>query len=116
LPTADTSIAKAPPKTADAFYLSAEWRVLVGRLLVVRFGDKAQARCQDPKCQYPSRTGIRLFGDHVVELQDGGAPLDPANVLFRCGSCHTRKTIEVRAQRMARRSAPVEGGGMSAKK
>ena len=35
------------------------------------------------------RAGMRVFGDHVVELQDGGAPLDKTNVMLRCGLCHT---------------------------
>lgn len=41
------------------------------------------------------RAGMRVFGDHVVELQDGGAPLDKTNVMLRCGSCAQR------ARRMA---------------
>jgi hypothetical protein len=43
-----------------------------------------------------------VFGDHIVELRDGGAPLDPANVLLRCGRCHTTKTVAERARRTAR--------------
>jgi len=38
---------------------------------------------------------MRVFGDHMVELQDGGAPLDKTNVMLRCGSCAQR------ARRMA---------------
>ena len=36
--------------------------------------------------------------DHRVELKDGGAPLDRANVWVLCGSCHTRKTLAERAE------------------
>ncbi len=54
--------------------------------------------CQGVGC---GRTNTRLFGDHVVELQDGGAELDPSNVQLMCGSCHTRKTAAARAARTA---------------
>ncbi len=58
-------------------------------------------RCEDPKHdQAKPRTGIRIFGDHIKERRD--APhlaLVKSNVLLRCGSCHTRKTAEVRRQR-----------------
>jgi len=94
----DTRTAKPPPKRADPFYLSREWRALIAAII----HDRGR-RCEDPLCKYPSRAGIRLFGDHIVELRDGGAPLDPANVMLRCGSCHTRKTGEHRALRMGRR-------------
>jgi len=82
-------------KTANPFYLSPEWRALVAEIIRER-----GARCEDPACRFPGRTGIRLFGDHIVELADGGAPLDKANVMLRCGSCHTRKTNAERARRM----------------
>lgn len=95
-PVLDTRSAKPPTKTANPFYLTPEWRALVCEIIRER-----GARCEDPQCRYPERAGIRLFGDHIVELQDGGAPLDKANVMLRCGSCHTRKTSAVRAQRMA---------------
>ena len=56
--------------------------------------------CQDPQHDRTRpRSGIRIFGDHIVELKDGGRPLDPSNVLLRCGACHSRKTIVERAKR-----------------
>ena len=70
------------------------------RALVAEIIQERGARCEDPACRFPGRTGIRLFGDHIVELQDGGAPLDKGNVMLRCGSCHTRKTNAERARRM----------------
>lgn len=91
----DTRSAKPAPKRADPFYLSAEWRALVAAIIRER-----GARCEDPSCRYPDRVGTRLFGDHIVELKDGGAPLDKTNVMLRCGSCHTRKTNVERARRM----------------
>lgn len=91
-----------PAKVADPFYLSMEWRTLVERLKIERFGSAKNARCQDHQCRSPERRGIRVFGDHVRELKDDGAKLDPHNVLFRCGSCHTRVTAERRATRLHR--------------
>ncbi|MBF0889631.1 HNH endonuclease signature motif containing protein [Gluconobacter cadivus] len=90
LRTVDTRIAKPPPKRADSFYLSAPWRTLMASLL------KSRGRI----CQECGRTGCRIFGDHRHELKDGGAPLDPGNIVLLCGSCHSRKTAQVRAARM----------------
>lgn len=89
-----------PDKKAEPFYLTPAWRCLVDDLIGKRFGSKANARCQDPECRHhPQRRGIRLFGDHIKERKDGGAELDPSNVIFRCGSCHSRKTAAERARR-----------------
>ena len=89
------------PKVADQFYVSPEWRLFVQGLKVDRFGHPSNAHCQDPKCKYPGR-GCRVFADHVVEIKDGGARLDPRNIMFRCGSCHTRVTNERKALRNKR--------------
>ena len=43
------------------------------------------------RCEECDRAQCRIYGDHIRELKDGGAPLDPANVLLRCRSCHTLK-------------------------
>lgn len=99
--TANTDIAKPPPKQADPFYLSSEWRALLAQIIAQR-----GRRCEDPACERPSGPWSRIYGDHVVELKDGGAPLDPGNVLLRCAPCHARKTIATRAARMARSTAP----------
>ncbi len=61
------------------------------------------------RCEECGRTGCRIFGDHVVELQDGGEVLDERNVKLlcgSCGSCHTPKTVTARAARMAERYGP----------
>jgi 5-methylcytosine-specific restriction endonuclease McrA len=42
---------------------------------------------------------VRLYVDHVVELKDGGAWLDPLNAQVLCGSCHNKKTAEVKQAR-----------------
>lgn len=88
----DQRTAAPVPKTADPFYLSSAWRSLIAKLIAER-----GRRCQDTGC---GRVGCRLFGDHVVELKDGGDPLNPSNVLLRCGACHTRKTARERERRM----------------
>lgn len=87
--TVDTRRVAPPPKKADSFYLKAEWKSFIGALIAVR-----GRRCED--C---GRTDCRIFGDHIKELQDGGAPLDPTNVKLRCGSCHITKTAQVRKER-----------------
>lgn len=91
----DTRSAQPVVKTTNRFYLSREWRALVAGIVRER-----GARCEDPECRFPNRTGVRVFGDHIIELQDGGAPLDRSNIMLRCGSCHSRKTNVERARRM----------------
>ena len=51
----------------------------------------------------------RLIADHVVEIEDGGAPLDVANGMTLCVACHNRKTAQARADRTRR--LPGRGGG-----
>jgi 5-methylcytosine-specific restriction protein A len=89
---------KPTPKTADPIYSTPEWRALIASIIEAR-----GRRCEDPKCKTPGRTGMRVFGDHIRELKDGGALLDPRNVMLRCGSCHTTKTIAERNKRLAAR-------------
>jgi len=84
-----TGIATALPKHTKAIYLSPEWRGLMSHLLAQR----------GRRCEACGRTGCRIFGDHIHELKDGGAPLDPSNVRLLCGSCHSAKTARVRAIR-----------------
>jgi len=87
------------PKQISDVYHSKPWVELRAAIIKQR-----GRRCEDPKCATPNRgAGGQIYGDHIVELQDGGQLLDPANVLLRCAPCHTRKTIEERAKRMAKR-------------
>lgn len=92
LRTHQTTRLAPEPKVAAPFYRSPEWRTLIASVIAER-----GRRCQD--C---GRTGCRIFGDHVVELQDGGPALDPRNLRLLCGSCHTRKTTAERGKRVAR--------------
>jgi len=75
-------------KRADPFYLSKEWKALIAKLIRQR-----GRRCEDTEHD-PSkpRDGVRIFGDHVQEIKDGGALLDPVNIMLRCSFCHARKT------------------------
>jgi hypothetical protein len=76
-----------------------EWPALVRHLIATRGG-----WCEDPQCTTPNRgADQRIYGDHITELKDGGAQLDPANVMLRCAPCHGRKTAQEAAKRMARR-------------
>jgi 5-methylcytosine-specific restriction enzyme A len=89
----DTSIAKVPPKQVDRHYHTPEHRVWSAAVI-----KRAGGVCQGPGC---GRSEVRLFADHIVELQDGGAPFDPANGQALCGSCHSRKTAQERRRRQA---------------
>lgn len=89
----DTTTARLPPKTADPFYLSKPWRDLVGSILAER----------GRRCEECGRTDGRIYGDHIVELRDGGEPLDRRNILMRCHACHERKGAAERARRAAAR-------------
>lgn len=100
-------------KETDPFYLSPEWRDLCQFLKETRWPAliiKQGHCCEDPHCKARHRLGQRIFFDHIVELRDGGDPLDPDNVQGLCGSAHTRKTV---AARVARLGASVDGEGGS---
>jgi 5-methylcytosine-specific restriction protein A len=92
---ADLCTVALPPKVADRFYTSPAWIALRSRVR-----HEAGGRCQAPGC---SRVERRMFVDHIVELKDGGAPLERANVCLLCASHHSRKTVAERAKRTARR-------------
>lgn len=91
-----TAAAKPAPKVKDQHYYTPEHRAW-SRGVIARAGHA---------CQGCGRTGVRLFADHITELQDGGAPFDLANGQALCGACHTRKTAAARAARQ-------RGGGGS---
>ena len=97
LATLDTRRIKPPPKRADSIYISSEWRTFIAALI------KARGRvCEHPQCRTPDRgKDQRIFGDHIKELQDGGALLDPSNVMLMCNPCHGIKTARERGKRAA---------------
>jgi 5-methylcytosine-specific restriction protein A len=53
------------------------------------------------KCGATGR-GVRLIADHIVEIEDGGALLDPANGQTLCLACSNRKTAASRGARLGR--------------
>jgi 5-methylcytosine-specific restriction protein A len=97
VPTLSHRSAPPLPKRADPFYLTPEWRQLVASII------KERGR----RCDKCGRTHdaegkpIRIYGDHRAELKDGGSVLDRRNVMLMCGSCHTAKTNQARAERTA---------------
>jgi 5-methylcytosine-specific restriction endonuclease McrA len=88
----DLRTAALPPKVAERFYSSAAWIALRDRVR-----HEANGRCQAQGCNRPGR-----IVDHIVELKDGGAPLDRSNTILLCASHHTAKTASERARRTAR--------------
>ena len=88
---------RAPVKRADEFYSSQQWRSLLDAVIKQR-----GRRCEDPKHDSTKPRSGKIYGDHVRELKDGGAKLDPSNVMLRCASCHTTKTMIARANRYHR--------------
>ena len=91
--SANLRTAALPPKVADPFYSSPQWIALRDRVR-----REAGGRCQVPGC---TRRGAVV--DHIVELKDGGAPLDRKNIWLTCHADHNRKTTAERAKRTARR-------------
>jgi hypothetical protein len=94
-PARRNSLVTVRAKKAEPFYLSAEWRSLMRDII------RSRGRlCEDPgHAAGTPREGVRIFGDHIIEIRDGGPMLDPANIMLRCGPCHGRKTAEARAMR-----------------
>jgi 5-methylcytosine-specific restriction protein A len=92
---ASLQTAALPPKVADRFYSSTEWITLRDRVR-----REAAGHCQAEGC---GRAERRMFVDHIIELKDGGAPLDRSNVWLLCSSHHAAKTASERARRTARR-------------
>lgn len=77
-------------------YKSSEW-ARFRALIIVERGE----RCED-KDHHSGTRIARLDLDHIVELQDGGAAFNPANVLLRCRACHGRKTAKAKKDRETR--------------
>ena len=65
------------------FYHSPEWRRL-----------REWYRIHHPLCEECERNGRVVLAqviDHIVEIADGGSPLDVANLQSLCHACHNRK-------------------------
>lgn len=83
--------AKPAPKLTVPLYSSKGWLGLMARLKRQR--GNACERCG---------TKGRVVGDHIIELKDGGAPLEETNIQLLCWPCHTTKTNQARAARIAK--------------
>jgi 5-methylcytosine-specific restriction endonuclease McrA len=88
----DMDTAKPPAKLTEKLYSSTAWLGLMARLRKQRGN----------RCEHCNATKVRTVGDHIVELKDGGAALDAANVQLLCWPCHTTKTNKARSVRLAR--------------
>lgn len=95
----DTRSIRAPPTTTNPFYRSPEWTTLMSRL--IRQRGRACEECG--RTQEEDGRPVRIYGDHIRELRDGGAPLDPANIRLLDANCHNKKTAAERAKRLAER-------------
>lgn len=89
----------AMPKIADPFYQSAEWLAL--RRSRMKDPDYAAAKAR-------AKSGEWLVLDHVREIKDGGARLDPKNTRWLTHSEHQAKTAKAKA---ARARGQTWGGG-----
>ena len=92
---ADLRTAALPPKIAELFYSSPAWIALRDRVR-----REAGGRCQVAGC---GRIERGMIVDHIVELKDGGAPLERSNCQLLCHAHHAVKTVAERAKRTARR-------------
>jgi hypothetical protein len=98
LKPADTRAAHIPEKTADPWYLTPEHRAWREQVIA-----RAGGVCQRSGC---GRKEQRMFANHIVEIKDGGARLDPANGECLCGRHHSLVTIAERRRRLSHRGAP----------
>lgn len=97
LGTAKTRRIATPPKVAQSFYSTPEyqaWREAV----IARAGRQCEALIDGKRC-WKAEPHNRMFADHIVEIKDGGARLDPSNGRCLCGAHHSAKTAEVRGAR-----------------
>lgn len=78
-------------KKALPFYQSAEWKMLVAQRR--RDPDYALAKAR-------AKDGEWLVLDHVVEIRDGGARLDPGNTQWLTHSEHQAKTARSKRARV----------------
>lgn len=51
-------------------------------------------------CEDCGAKGVKLYADHIREISDGGAALDPMNGCARCARCHGKKTAAERVKRL----------------
>src|SRR4029077_15777408 len=87
------------------FYRSGAWKRL-----------SEDHRKRHPLCEVCKAKGLTKLVDlvdHIVELEDGGAALDPSNLQSLCYSCHRSKTDAAAAARKGRAGQISGPGGSS---
>lgn len=101
-----TSAIKAVPKIKNSFYDSPAFRAWRTQV-VARAGARCEAVDNGQRCTkaWPQH---RMYADHVHELRDGGAALDPANGQCLCASHHEIKTHNVRRMGPAWTGSPTK--------
>lgn len=72
---------ESDPRSRTATPQHRAWRALV----LTRAGGQCEIR--GTGC-----TGTATEADHIIEVSDGGAELDPANGQAACHHCHGKKT------------------------
>lgn len=87
-----------PPKIPDPLYRSPEWIKFRAKVRAKRGG----RRCSVEGCETPND---RVILNHKVEIRDGGAPFDEANVEDLCFTHHQQWTAAQRRKR-------ARGGGV----
>lgn len=97
--TLDARAVRPQPKQVDPFYLTPEYRAWRAKV-ITKAGHRCEAINDDGSRCHKAEPAHRLFADHIVELQDGGAALDVRNGRCLCGSHHTAKTAQARATRL----------------
>ncbi len=56
----------------------------------------------EPLCRYCLQKGLTVASyctDHIIAIEDGGAPLDRRNLQRLCTSCHNQKSADERHAR-----------------
>lgn len=85
--TVNTRFGRAVEPAVDrSFYATPQWRELRDQVV-----EAAGRRCQWPGC---GRSDGRMHADHIVEIKDGGAALDRANLWCLCQTHHNGKTAD----------------------
>lgn len=99
IPTLDTRKVRPEPSRGDPSpYRSERW-VKFRKEIIAERG----RRCEDPEHDPTKSASVRLYLDHIIELKDGGPMYERSNLMLRCPSCHTAKTLRERGKRAAKR-------------
>lgn len=94
-----TRTAKIISYNADSFYNTYAWKKV-----------RSIKRKLNPMCEHCERYGVAKDAelvDHIVEIEDGGAPLDMDNLQSLCHQCHNIKTAEEKRKRHASNNQPT---------